>query len=141
MSKDSWASRGYCRRFIRNYADVASPLYQLIKTGTPWRWGGRRKERVRPHQGGANTLYPVLRTRDFSAEFIVHTDSNGFGVGAIFIARCNVLSHREGSNGPQRGNRRRKKITRDNLDRRIKKKKNKMTKRWKKYLSPTALNI
>jgi len=56
------------------------------------------------------------------------------------FVRCNVLSHREGSSGPPRGNGRRKKITRDNLDRRIKKT-IKMTKRWKKYSSPAALRI
>jgi hypothetical protein len=55
-SKDSWASRGYCRRFIRNYADVASPLYELIKKDTPWRWGDEEKNCVRPHQGGANII-------------------------------------------------------------------------------------
>ena len=81
-SKDSWASRGYCRRFIWNYADVTCPLDQLIKKDTPWRWGDEEKnafDRIK----AALTSYPVLRTHDFSAEFIVHTDSSGFGEGAI----------------------------------------------------------
>ena len=72
----------FFRKFIRNYADMASPLYRLLKKNTPWRWTGV-EENAFNRIKTALTSFPVLRMPDWSRQFILSTDSSGYGVGAI----------------------------------------------------------
>ena len=72
----------YYRRFIRNYADIAHPLYILLKKNTPWQWGEDQKNAFNSIKTSL-TSFPCLRHPEFSRDFIVQTDSSGYGVGAI----------------------------------------------------------
>jgi len=72
----------YYRRFVRNYADIAHPLYILLKKSTPWQWGEEQKNAFNSIKDSL-TSFPCLRHPEFSRDFIVQTDASGFGVGAI----------------------------------------------------------
>ena len=75
---------GYYRRFIANYAEIASPLTDLVKKSAPnkvlWSDGCN---------SAFNTLKkllcssPVLSSPDFSREFILQTDASDRAVGAV----------------------------------------------------------
>jgi hypothetical protein len=83
---------GYYRRFVPNFASVASPLTQLTKKDSP--------DKVKWHhtlQASFDSLkktltsFPVLRNPDFKKQFYLQTDASGVGLGS-------VLSQGEGDN-------------------------------------------
>ena len=66
----------YYRWFIRNFAEIASPLTDLTKKGMPWQWG--------PHQHNAfkalKEAYcnaPMLLFPDPKLPYTVSTDASG----------------------------------------------------------------
>ena len=73
---------GYYRRFVKDFAKVAAPLYALLK-----------KEVIREFNEACeqafNELklrlvkYPILRQPNFNFPFWVYTDASGFAVGLI----------------------------------------------------------
>lgn len=72
----------YFRRFVKNFADVARPLTQLLKKDTSFSWG--------PEQATAfhtlTTLLtspPILAHFDPSAHTELRTDASGHGIGAV----------------------------------------------------------
>ena len=75
---------GYYRRFVKNYARVASPLHQLAnckakaKIKRPAPTGGLWKEE---HQKAFQQGLPT--TADFSEPYILETDASQRGLGAI----------------------------------------------------------
>jgi hypothetical protein len=72
----------YYKKFVRDFAGIAHPLYGLLGKGSKWEW-------TEAHQNAFVTLkealisYPCMRHPEFSRDFIVQTDSSGYGVGAI----------------------------------------------------------
>lgn len=76
----------YFRRFVRNFAEVARPLTDLLKKDVPFEWG--------PDQGTAFsqlitllTTPPILAHFDPSAPTEVRTDASGYGIGAVLAQR------------------------------------------------------
>lgn len=72
----------YYRRFVQNFAEIATPLHLLLRKGTPWIWG--------PDQRAAfDTLReslsdpPVLAHPQFDQPFLVYTDASDFALGAV----------------------------------------------------------
>ena len=82
---------GYYRRFVRDYAKIANPLFSLI--------GGKRGVKDPPFvwtedcQTAFNVLTeklvtaPILAYADFKAPFIVQTDASGDGLGAVLVQK------------------------------------------------------
>ena len=79
---------GYYRRFIPNYATLATPLTDLTKKSAPTQvqWTdkcghafGKLKERL--------CSDPVLGSPDFTRPFILQTDASERGVGAVLSQR------------------------------------------------------
>lgn len=75
---------GYYRKFVRDFAMVASPLTEMTKNVAP--------EKVCWSEVGLNafralklalTSSPVLRGPDYSKPFILHTDASDVGLGAV----------------------------------------------------------
>ena len=72
----------YCRRFIKNYAGIAKPLYSLLEKSTALVWTPEAQE-------AAETLKqmlikaPILALPNTSQVFIVTTDASTYAVGAV----------------------------------------------------------
>ena len=72
----------YYRRFIRNFAEIAKPLYRLTERGRKYNWTAE-----------CDTAFAVLKLRlcstpvlafpDFSLPFILDTDASQSGIGAV----------------------------------------------------------
>jgi hypothetical protein len=65
----------YYRRFIRDYARIVAPLYELLKKENKFLWSEFCKNSFSDLKK-ALVSYPVLRQPDFSKQFILHTDAS-----------------------------------------------------------------
>ena len=76
---------GFCnfyRAFIPNFSLLAHPLNDLTKKNYPWRWSEQREKAFQwLKEACASDL--VLRTPDWSRQFIMETDASGFALGAL----------------------------------------------------------
>ena len=81
---------GYYRRFIRDYGKIAAPLTALLKKSEPatpkraWTWPTEADQAFHDLKA-ALTSAPLLRTPDFTKEFIVECDASGRGLGAVLM--------------------------------------------------------
>ena len=72
----------YYRKFVRNFSEIAAPLYNLLKADTRWRWDLL-------HDNAFHKLkhvlvaYPILRQPVLNRAFILYTDASGVALGAI----------------------------------------------------------
>jgi hypothetical protein len=82
---------GYYRKFILGYADLASPLYALLKKDSTWCWN---VEHQRSFEALKSRLQepPILRLPDLQRRFILHTDASGTALGAI-LAQIDDQGH------------------------------------------------
>ena len=72
----------YYRKFVKNFAQVASPLYRLTERNKTWTWDEEcdaafctLKERL--------TSAPVLAFPDFTQQFTLDADASTYGLGAV----------------------------------------------------------
>ena len=82
---------GYYRRFVRDYAKIANPLFGLI--------GGKRGVKDPPFVWTKDcqtafdvltkklTSAPILAYADFKTPFVVQTDASGEGFGAVLVQK------------------------------------------------------
>ena len=82
----------YFRRFVKDFAEIARPLTDLLKQDTPFNWG--------PSQAAAFsklvtllTSSPVLAHFDPAAPTEVRTDASGYGIGAVLAQRQRGQNH------------------------------------------------
>ena len=75
---------GYYRRFVKDYAAVANPLFELLKEKTEWEWTDAREKAFQELKRRLISS-PILRHPDFSKPFIVDTDASLLGLGAILM--------------------------------------------------------
>ena len=73
---------GYYRKFIRNFAIIASPLFTLLKNDTPFVWSEKEMEAFRTLLSAIETN-AVLAHPDFQQPFVVDADASGEGIGAV----------------------------------------------------------
>ena len=75
---------GYYRKFIPQYASVSAPLSDLVRKNRPNKvvWSPECEEAFLSLKQLLCTD-PVLRSQDFTKEFIVQTDASERGVGAV----------------------------------------------------------
>ena len=72
----------YYRRFVKNFARIAAPLYQLTEKRKEWTWTKESEEAFATLKQRLTTL-PVLSFPRFNQEFILDTDASSFGLGAV----------------------------------------------------------
>ena len=85
--KDVRSFLGFCnfyRAFIPSFSHVARPLNDLTKKGRQWAWTDK-EERAFNELKDICTSYPVLRTPDWSRQFILETDASGYALGAVLM--------------------------------------------------------
>ncbi|GBG59900.1 hypothetical protein CBR_g66705 [Chara braunii] len=73
---------GYYRPFVKNYSTVASPLTDLTRLDTPWEWTEECEASFKKLKY-ALTHYEVLKLPDPDKPFVVTTDANQYGIGAV----------------------------------------------------------
>ena len=73
---------GYYRRFVRNFADFAKPLTNLLKKGIKLNWD-KNCETSFSQLKAVMTSFPVLRSPDFQKPFELSIDASDVGVGAM----------------------------------------------------------
>ena len=72
----------YYRRFIQGFAKIAQPLHALTQKGAVFLWTDACQEafdRLKDSLLGA----PILAYPDFQKNFVLETDANGKGLGAV----------------------------------------------------------
>jgi deoxyadenosine/deoxycytidine kinase/transposase InsO family protein len=77
---------GFYRRFVKDFALLAGPMYELTKQNVPMIWG---EEQEKAFQDIKTKLgeWPVLRRPDFDLPFYVKTDACKLGFGAILCQK------------------------------------------------------
>ena len=77
---------GYYRKFIKNFALIAKPLFKLLKKGAEFKWSNEAdiafkilKERL--------TQSPILVPPNFDKPFIIRTDASRSGIEGVIIQK------------------------------------------------------
>ena len=82
----------YYRTFIPNFAQIAEPLYDLLRKNTKFEWS-------ETHSAAINTLKtkianaPIVKFPDYSKAFHLHTDASNTGIGAVLMQETNGILH------------------------------------------------
>lgn len=82
----------YFRRFIPNFANLASPLYPLTKLKGPITWTQKHSDSHRKIVAILSSA-PVLTIYNPDIPIELHTDASSEGYGAILIQRENNVPH------------------------------------------------
>ena len=72
---------GYYRKFIKNYAHICKPLYELLRKNNFF-WNSKAEEAFLKLKQIMSSA-PVLALPDFSKPFILETDASGYGIGDV----------------------------------------------------------
>ena len=80
----------YYRRFVKNFALVAAPLYTLTEKNKEWEWT-RQCGAAFQELKNKLTSSPVLAFPDFNQSFILDCDASGEGLGAVLSQVNNGL--------------------------------------------------
>ena len=74
----------YYRRFIKNFAGIASPLTDLTKKGMPWQWGPYQRQAFQAVKD-AYCNAPILLFPDPKLPYTVSTDASGEATGGALL--------------------------------------------------------
>jgi hypothetical protein len=72
----------YYRKFVRNFAMIASPLHKLTQTGAQWAWGEEEQRSFDKLKVALSTA-PVLPFPASTGQFVLDTDASDTGIGAV----------------------------------------------------------
>ena len=72
----------YYRRFVKNFAHKARPLYRLTEKGRRWNWTDECGEAFVTLKHALISA-PILAFPDFNHDFILDTDASTDGLGAV----------------------------------------------------------
>jgi hypothetical protein len=78
---------GFCnfyRAFIPAFSHKARPLNNLTKKGQQWSWT-EKEQKAFDKLKELCASYPVLRTPDWTRQFILETDASGFALGSVLM--------------------------------------------------------
>jgi hypothetical protein len=73
---------GYYRKHIKDYAELARPLYELTRKDVKFSWA-EEQQAAFENLKKRLTEYPILRLPVLDRAFIVYTDSSGFCGGGV----------------------------------------------------------
>ena len=82
----------YYRRFVQGLSDIAEPLYRLLKKGIIWQWTDIH-QRAFEALKLALTSDPLMGLPDFDRPFVLHTDANNTGLGAVLSQVIDGIEH------------------------------------------------
>ena len=76
---------GFCnfyRAFIKIFSDIAHPLNDLTRKNEQFVWSSERDSAFLCLKEVCSN-YPVLRTPDWSKQFVMETDASGYALGVV----------------------------------------------------------
>jgi 8-oxo-dGTP pyrophosphatase MutT (NUDIX family)/predicted aspartyl protease len=78
----------YYRRFIKDFAQLADPLYKLLKKDTVYEWTDLQQQAFENLREKL-TQAPVVQYPDFNRPFLLYTDASQIGIGAVLAQKDN----------------------------------------------------
>ena len=78
----------YYRRFIKDFAKIATPLHQLMRKDQSFTWTTEHQEAFEELKSRL-TSAPILIYPDFEKPFVLYTDASSFGLGAVLSQKTN----------------------------------------------------
>jgi len=77
----------YYRRFIKDFARIAAPLYMLVRKEQKWKWEEEQEEAFEKLKAGFTTE-PVLAIPDIDKEMRVEADASDYVTGGVLLTKC-----------------------------------------------------
>ena len=72
----------YYGKFIKKYAQVAAPLYSLLRKDTTWTWANAEQQAFDALKT-ALCRAPILAMPDFTQPFQIETDASDVAIGGV----------------------------------------------------------
>ena len=82
----------YYRIFVPNFADIAAPLYSLLRKNTTFVWTSAQTTAV---ENLREKLYsaPIVKFPDYKLPFHLYTDASNSGIGAVLMHEHKGVLH------------------------------------------------
>merc|ERR1711911_534299 len=77
---------GFYRKFIKNFATIASPITDLLKEKTEFIWGPEQENAFQILKTRL-TQAPILTFPNFNLPFYLYTDASGVGIGSALMQK------------------------------------------------------
>ena len=77
----------YYRQFIKGFATVARPLYNLVKKDKKWEWTEKEKKAFRELKEQF-TKEPVLAALDINKKMRMEVDASDYATGGVLLMEC-----------------------------------------------------
>ena len=77
---------GYYRKYVKGFAEMAAPLYELLKKDEKFKWSSEQ-ERAFESLKKALTGSPILRQPRFDLNFLIYTDASGYAIGSVLAQK------------------------------------------------------
>ena len=77
----------YYRRFVKDFAMIAKPLYETTRKDKKWNWRERQQKAFKELKKRFMTE-PVLVTPDLDREMRVEADASDFATGGVLSMKC-----------------------------------------------------
>jgi len=77
----------YYRWFVKDFAMIAKPLYEITRKDKKWNWG-ERQQKAFEELKKRFTMKPVLVTLDLDREMRVEVDTSDFVTGEVLLMKC-----------------------------------------------------
>lgn len=68
----------FLRKFVRGFAGIMTPLYKLLRKGTPWKWSKTEQEAFTTIKS-ALCSDSILRHYDPATELVLQCDASSIG--------------------------------------------------------------
>ena len=84
---------GFYRKFIPNFAQIATALTDAMRKGQPNKviWDDSKENALRSLKR-ALVSSPILKLPNFAAQFILQTDASEYGIGSVLLQGENDLN-------------------------------------------------
>ncbi|KAD5317689.1 hypothetical protein E3N88_17635 [Mikania micrantha] len=83
---------GYYRRFIQDFARIASPLTKLTRKDVKFVWGDDQEKAFNEIKFKL-TQAPILTLPDGPDDFVVYSDASYLGLGSVLMQRGKVIAY------------------------------------------------